>query len=91
MQAQKLGCTGLVAARYVGSSRTRVQTRVPCIGRWILIHCDTREDPLQNTEQFPVLHSRSLLIVCFVDSSEEEGRNGCVLSHIRPFVTPWTV
>ena len=25
------------------SSRTRAQTRVPCIGRWILNHCATRE------------------------------------------------
>ena len=26
-----------------GSSWTRGQTRVPCIGRWILVHCTTRE------------------------------------------------
>ena len=36
-------CTGLVAPRHVGSSGTRAQTRVPCIGRWILNHCPTRE------------------------------------------------
>ena len=35
--------TGLVAPRHVGSSRTRARTRVPCIGRWILNHCATRE------------------------------------------------
>ena len=34
---------GLVAPRHVGSSRTRAQTRVPCIGRRILNHCATRE------------------------------------------------
>ena len=34
---------GLVAPRHVGSSRTRARTRVPCIGRWILNHCATRE------------------------------------------------
>ena len=34
---------GLVASRHVGSSRTRAQTRVPCIGRQILNHCATRE------------------------------------------------
>ena len=34
---------GLVAPRHVGSSRTRAQTRVPCIGRQILNHCATRE------------------------------------------------
>ena len=38
--------TGLVALRQVGSSRTRDQTRVPCIGRWILNHCATREVPI---------------------------------------------
>ena len=27
----------------MGSSWTRGQTRVPCIGRWILNHCATRE------------------------------------------------
>ena len=36
---------GLVAPRHVGSSRTRARTRVPCIGRWILNHCATREVP----------------------------------------------
>ena len=35
--------TGLVAPQHVGSSRTRAQTRAPCIGRWILNHCTTRE------------------------------------------------
>ena len=35
--------TGPPASRHVGSSQTRVQTRVPCIGRWILNHCATRE------------------------------------------------
>ena len=42
-QAQQLWCTGLVAPRYVGSSQNRARTRVPCIGRWILNHCATRE------------------------------------------------
>ena len=42
---QKLWQTGLVAPRQVGSSWTRDQTRVPCTGRWIPIHCDTREAP----------------------------------------------
>ena len=35
-----------VAPRHVGSSRTRAQTRVPCIGRRILNHCTTMEVPL---------------------------------------------
>ena len=37
--------TGPVAPRHVGSSQTRAQTRVPCIGRQILNHCATREAP----------------------------------------------
>ena len=44
-QAQYLWHTGLVALRHVGSSRTRARTRVPCIGRWSLNHCTTREVP----------------------------------------------
>ena len=38
--------TGLAAPRHVGSSQTRDRTHVPCIGRWILNHCTTREVPL---------------------------------------------
>ena len=34
---------GLVAPWHVGSSWTRAQTHVPCIGRRILNHCATRE------------------------------------------------
>ena len=29
--------------QHVGSSQTRARTRVPCIGRWILNHCTTKE------------------------------------------------
>ena len=46
MRTQQLWCTGLVALRHVGSSRTRAQTRVPCIGRQILKHRTTREVPV---------------------------------------------
>ena len=42
-RAQQLWLTGLVALQHVGSSQTRAQTRVPCIGRQILNHCATRE------------------------------------------------
>ena len=42
-QAQQLRRTGLVAPWHVGSSWTRARTPVPCIGRWILNHCATRE------------------------------------------------
>ena len=41
--AQLLRCINLVALRHVGSSWTRDQTCVPCIGRQILIHWATRE------------------------------------------------
>ena len=44
-RAQQLWHTGLVAPRYVGSSRTRDQTHVSCIGRQIVNHCATREVP----------------------------------------------
>ena len=43
MQAQQLWRTGLVALWHVGSSWTRAQTCVSCIGRWILNHCATRD------------------------------------------------
>ena len=42
-QAQYLWLAGLVSLRHVGSPRTRDWTHVPFIGRWILIHCATRE------------------------------------------------
>ena len=45
---QYLWFMGLVAAWLVESSPARVQTCVPCIGRWILIHCTTREAPPPN-------------------------------------------
>ena len=45
-QAQYLWRTGLVVPRHVGSLRTRDQTCLPCIGRWILNHCATREVPI---------------------------------------------
>ena len=34
---------GLVAVRHVESSHTMDRTRVPCVGRRILLHCATRE------------------------------------------------
>ena len=41
--AQQLWLMSLVALQHVGSSQTRAQTHVPCIGRQILNHCATRE------------------------------------------------
>ena len=51
-----LWLAGLVAPRHVGSSQTRARTRVPCIGRQILNHCATREDPYFSLK--PSLSSR---------------------------------
>ena len=45
-QAQQLWYTGLVALRHVESTWTTDRTRVPCTGRWIPIHCTTREVPV---------------------------------------------
>ena len=41
--ALELRCTGLVALQHVGSSQTRDQTCVTCIGWQILNHWATRE------------------------------------------------
>ena len=46
VQVQQLWCTGSVAPWHVGSSRTRARTCVPCIGRWTLNHCATKEAPM---------------------------------------------
>ena len=43
MRVQWLWHTGLVALGHVESSQTWNWTHVPCIGRWILIYCTTRE------------------------------------------------
>ena len=46
-RAQAQSCyTGLVALWHVGSSCTRDQTHVSCIGRWILYHSATRKAQL---------------------------------------------
>ena len=47
-QAQQLWLTGPVAPQHVGSSQTRAQTRVPCIGRQTPNHCTTREAPVMH-------------------------------------------
>ena len=43
VQAQQLWHTGLVAPWHMGSSQHRDRTHGPCIGRWILNPCATRE------------------------------------------------
>ena len=54
---------GLVAPRHVGSSQTRAQTRVPCIGRQILNHCATREAPCI---LLYALGNQKICVTCFV-------------------------
>ena len=44
-QAQRPWLTGPAALRHVGSSQPGARTHVPCIGRWTLNHCATREAP----------------------------------------------
>ena len=71
-QAQLLWLTGLVAPHHVESSQTRDRTCVPCIGRWFLIYCTTREVVNNSLKMFllpvlwenhPSIHS-SLLLYC---------------------------
>ena len=44
----RCGAQALVALWHVESSQIRDQTRVPCTGRWIFIHCATREVPFKH-------------------------------------------
>ena len=45
LEHEQFWCTGSVAPRQVGWSRTRDRTRVSCVGRGILNHWATREAP----------------------------------------------
>ena len=47
---------------HVGSSQTRDRTRVPCIGRWILNPCATREVPFPHHFILLILSCYSLLL-----------------------------
>ena len=53
----------------MGSSQTRAQTRVPCIGRRILNHCTTREVPIF------ILFDQKLLVISW---------SQCVMNLIMP-------
>ena len=61
--------TGSVTPRHVGSSGTRDWTRVPCIGRQILIHCSTRWVSKMNVFEntFPWLVNTSLCLLRHVN------------------------
>ena len=75
-QAQQLWRMDLVSPWHVGSSWTRARTRVPCIGRWILNHCATREAPSQRilyalnslSNYHPAISEQN---PCFFQGSEE--------------------
>ena len=56
--ASAVGAQGLVALWHVGSSQSRVQTCVPCIGRWILHHWTKQRSPIVSLLNF-------LLFQCF--------------------------
>ena len=58
--AQLLRCINLVALRHVGSSWTRDQTCVPCIGRQILNHWTIREVPLSSNNSSPLFSTLEL-------------------------------
>ena len=66
VQAQQLWHTGLVAPWQVGSSQTRAQTRVPCIGKQILNHCAPREALLFCLQLKMLFKVRvSAILVCY--------------------------
>ena len=67
--------TGLVAPRHVGSSQTRVRTRVPCIGRQTLNHCATGEAQLHTFKALP-FSLRSKLHSLLLNGTVANGRCG---------------
>ena len=72
---QQLWHTDLVAPQDVGSSWTRAQTHVPCVGRWILNHCATREAPLYSFFRCYVLHLANVfclppLVTCLAKDTD---------------------
>ena len=74
MNSQHLQCGGFVALRHVGSSRTRDQTCVPCIGRQILNHW-TAKEVLDSFMAYKALYNHSCLAVPHKLSREAlEGR-----------------
>ena len=80
VQAQQLWRTGLVALWHVGSSWTRAQTCVPCIGRQILIHCATREalDSSFDAINFLTLRKSNVSIFSFISCAlMSDLRNHC--------------
>ena len=67
----QLWCAGLVATQNVGSSWTKDQTHIPCIGKWILNHWTTRDvqfayfyllDSSNSYAKFPTLALASMMV-----------------------------
>ena len=67
----QLWCAGLVATQNVGSSWTKDQTHVPCIGKWILNQWTTRDvqfayfyllDSSNSYAKFPTLALASMMV-----------------------------
>ena len=56
---QQLWLEGLVALWHVESTQTRDGTQVPSTGRWIFVHCATREVP------HPGFYLLPILVLCF--------------------------
>ena len=52
-RSQQLQLLGLAAPQRAQSSQTRDRTRVPCIGRWSLIHWTAREVPSLYFQMLP--------------------------------------
>ena len=67
---------GLAAPRHVGSSRSRAQTRVPCIGRQILNHCATRE--------VPYVSVLNLCLISLTPTSLSYLLPPCLISYLDP-------
>ena len=76
-------CIGLVAPRYVGSSWTRAQTRVPCIGRQILNHCASREAPSVGVFSFLVFNFIYFWLRCFTWAFSSCGERGLLFVAVR--------
>ncbi|XP_049560682.1 adhesion G-protein coupled receptor G2 isoform X19 [Orcinus orca] len=95
-QGQQPWLTGPATLRHVGSSRTGARTRAPCIGRWTLNHCATREARNQmlfsgrqcghvgRPEELLLTFKIFLVIICLhvtvVTSLEEHADNSSLLS-----------
>ena len=76
VQAQRPWLTGPAAPRHVGSSRTGARTCVPCIGRWNLNHCATRE-ALYNILDDKIIEREKRLVVVRHYGCQRVGEGRC--------------